>query len=121
MINDKLNQIQCRRFLKRRGIFIIIYKYGFRSFKKTFPGLDHSHNSKAMNRQFKRLASIAMKRGYAVAIGHPLVPTYRMIKEGASKLEAMGIEIVPISRLLRRVEGVENGRGGFQKARELNQ
>ena len=82
--------------------------------------LDHSHTSEAMNRQFNRLASIALKRGYAVAIGHPLMSTYRMIKEGASKLEAKGIEIVPISRLLKRVEGVENGRGGFQKAREPN-
>ena len=83
--------------------------------------LDHSHTKKAMNRQFKRLAAIALKRGYAVAIGHPLLPTYTMIKEGASKLREMGIEIVPISRLLKRVEGAKNGRSGFQKARELNQ
>ncbi len=82
--------------------------------------LDHSHDRASMDRQFRRLAAIALKRGYAVAIGHPLTATYRMIKEGASKLRAMGIEIVPISRLLRRVEGAKHGRSGFQKARELN-
>ena len=83
--------------------------------------LDHTHTKEAMDRQFKRLAAIALRRGYAVAIGHPLTATYTMIKEGASKLKAMGIEIVPISRLLRRVEGAEHGRGGFQKTREFNE
>ncbi len=78
--------------------------------------LDHSRNKRAMDHQFKRLAAIALKRGYAVAIGHPFLPTYRMIREGASKLRAMGIQIVPISRLLRRVEGAKHGRSGFQKA-----
>jgi polysaccharide deacetylase 2 family uncharacterized protein YibQ len=82
--------------------------------------LDHSHAREAMDRQFRRLAAIALKRGYAVAIGHPLAATYSMIKEGASKLRAMGIDIVPISRLLRRVEGAKHGRSGFQKTRKLN-
>ncbi len=120
------------RELKRHGMFFLdsltsSRSVGYRTaLKMGVPALkrdvflDHSHKQEAMDRQFRRLASIALKRGYAVAIGHPFLSTYRMIKVGASKLRSMGIEIVPISRLLRRVEGVENGRSGFQETRKSN-
>lgn len=62
--------------------------------------LDHVNSLVKIQEQFELLISIAKRRGYAVAIGHPRVNTLRILREKLSDLDRIGVELVPVSALL---------------------
>ncbi|MBE0435579.1 MAG: divergent polysaccharide deacetylase family protein [Methylomicrobium sp.] len=62
--------------------------------------LDHEDSKIKIRAQFELLVSIAKRRGYAVAIGHPRVNTLKVLREKLSDLDRIGVELVPVSALL---------------------
>ena len=68
--------------------------------------LDNTKNERYILNQLQELAKIALKKGYAIAIGHPHISTYRALVKGLPKLDKMGVKVVPIKRIF---QGVLNG------------
>lgn len=64
--------------------------------------LDHNRSPAAIRKQFYRLIKVAKRDGHAVAIGHPHPETYAVLKEQLPKLSSMGIELVPLSDLMKQ-------------------
>lgn len=62
--------------------------------------LDHVKDPSVMAFQFRRLINIAQKYGSAIAIAHPYPETYQFLQHNLPQLAAMGIELVPLSKLL---------------------
>lgn len=62
--------------------------------------LDHVNSEVKIREQFELHISIAKRRGYAVAIGHPRVNTLKILREKLSDLDRVGVELVPVSALL---------------------
>jgi len=51
--------------------------------------------------QLNELASIALREGYAIGIGHNKEVTLTVLRDTIPELEAMGIKVVPLKRLVR--------------------
>jgi polysaccharide deacetylase 2 family uncharacterized protein YibQ len=62
--------------------------------------LDHSGGEAAVKQSVERLIQIALSNGKAIGIGHPHAATLRSLKAMIPKIEAKGIEIVPLSEVL---------------------
>jgi polysaccharide deacetylase 2 family uncharacterized protein YibQ len=58
--------------------------------------------------QFARLIETARRRGHAIGIGHPYPETLNVLADTLPELADLGIELVPVSRL------VENQRSDQQ-------
>lgn len=64
--------------------------------------IDNESNSPAAIRaQLDELARIARKRGSAIGIGHPHPATMSELKKWLETLDEQGIEVVPVSRLVK--------------------
>jgi len=63
--------------------------------------LDNKRDVKYIDGQLATLASIARKRGSAIAIGHPYAETLTALRERLPALKEEGIEVVPVSELLK--------------------
>ncbi len=61
--------------------------------------LDNSKDQAYILRQMDILARLALKKGRAIAIGHPSRATLEALRKGLPKLEKMGIKVVPLSKL----------------------
>ena len=48
-----------------------------------------------------RLAAVALRKGFAVGIGHPRPVTLDVLREKLPELEALGIRLVPVAELIR--------------------
>ncbi|MEO1896355.1 MAG: divergent polysaccharide deacetylase family protein [Cycloclasticus sp.] len=59
--------------------------------------LDHDIDQESIKFEINRLIQIAKKKGRAVGIGHPHAATLVVLKEMLPQLEALGVELVPIS------------------------
>lgn len=70
--------------------------------------LDNQRDLLAINEQFNQLLRIARRRGSAVAIGHPYPETLEYLERVLPLMPQAGIEVVPVSRLLRNSN---NGHG----------
>lgn len=83
--------------------------------------LDHVRKPEVIAFQFKRLINIAKEYGSAIAIGHPYPETYQFLKDNLPLLASMGIELVPLSKLLpvnimvTELTGTENIDNGVRK------
>lgn len=75
-------------------------EYGVSSLNRNI-FLDHHRNKIAIERQFNKLIKIAKQHGSAIAIGHPYPETYQVLKSQLKRLEKEGIELVPLSTLLK--------------------
>ncbi len=62
--------------------------------------LDNDPSLYAIDRQFRRLVSLAKQRGTAIAIGHPHATTLTYLELAIPQLQDAGIHVLPISRLL---------------------
>ncbi|MBW2038339.1 MAG: divergent polysaccharide deacetylase family protein [Deltaproteobacteria bacterium] len=62
--------------------------------------LDNEANVKDIEAQLKRLIRIAQTHGKAIGICHPHPATITALKEVIPKLQAEGVEIVPLSQIL---------------------
>ena len=63
--------------------------------------LDNNNDKQYILGQLKKTEQLARKNGYAIAIGHPKTQTYAALKEWLPKLEQQGIEVVPLSRVIK--------------------
>jgi len=64
--------------------------------------LDSDRDPAKIRMHFKRLLKIARKTGIALAIGHPYPETMAVLEEELPKLANMGIQLIPVSKLLDR-------------------
>jgi uncharacterized protein len=104
--------------IKERNMYIIDSKTSMNSIVKKIAEdlevpvleravfLDNQKDIDSLKRQIRQLEQIALEKGYAVAIGHVGpeggIVTAKAIKEMIPELEAMGIEIVPVSYLFQK-------------------
>ena len=63
--------------------------------------LDHDPQYPSVMTQLDNLAQIALRRGYAIAIGHPNLSTYNALLAKLPEFERRGIVIVPISNVVQ--------------------
>ncbi|MCA8966993.1 MAG: divergent polysaccharide deacetylase family protein [Planctomycetes bacterium] len=63
--------------------------------------LDNVRDTRLIRRQFMALVRTARARGGAVAIGHPFPETVQVLREMLPQLSALGVELVPVSEMLR--------------------
>ena len=63
--------------------------------------LDNSRSEQDINRQLKNLKRIAMRKGYAVAIGHPYPTTIKLLSRYLPTLLEYNIEVVPVTKLIK--------------------
>ena len=64
--------------------------------------LDHDRDPAAIAYQFRRLLTLARRQGVALAIGHPHRQTLAFLERALPLLETEGIDILPVSALIRR-------------------
>lgn len=64
--------------------------------------LDHERDSEQIARQLALAIELARTRGYAIAIGHPHPETLAVLEDIEPALAEAGVELVPVSRLLRQ-------------------
>jgi len=62
--------------------------------------LDNIPDEKAVSVQLRKLKDIALKRGYAIGIGHPFRATIKAIDRFSGRPENTGIRFVHVSRIL---------------------
>ncbi len=67
--------------------------------------LDAENNAAFIEKQFDKLLKIARIHGSALAIGHPYPDTMKVLKKRLQQLESEGIDLVPVSRLLKFKQG----------------
>lgn len=70
--------------------------------------LDNSLLSRDIDAQFKQLKSIALKKGYAIAIGHPYSATIAALERFLPQLDDNHITLLPISALIQKVHPQSN-------------
>jgi polysaccharide deacetylase 2 family uncharacterized protein YibQ len=63
--------------------------------------LDNVHQVDAIKTQLETLVAKARKQGSAIGIAHPYPETLAVLTEELPKLEAAGIEMVPVSKLIQ--------------------
>lgn len=63
--------------------------------------IDNSRDERAILEAISRLSRIALKRGYAIGIGHPYPETIRAIRRAAPILKSKGIRFARVSELVR--------------------
>lgn len=63
--------------------------------------LDHEDNVGFVRKSLKKLEKVARAQGSAIAIGHPKAATIQGLREWLPTLKDKGIEIVPVSRVLK--------------------
>ncbi|MGH1398325.1 MAG: divergent polysaccharide deacetylase family protein [Alphaproteobacteria bacterium] len=62
--------------------------------------LDHEETPEFVRNALAKAERIALKKGYAIAIGHPKRVTYEALMAWLPSLKARGFEVVPVSELL---------------------
>lgn len=62
--------------------------------------LDHQPDAEAIDMAFRKLISLAHKKGTAIAIGHPHLATLSYLEKALPTLREEGIEIVQVSELV---------------------
>lgn len=61
--------------------------------------LDNENNYDYILSQLQKTEKIALKKGYAIAIGHPKEQTYKALKDWLPSLEGKGLQLIPISKM----------------------
>lgn len=62
--------------------------------------LDNVRTPAAIRTQFNTLIRLAHKRGQAIAIGHPYPETLAVLEQELSRVDGLGVDLVPVSHLL---------------------
>lgn len=66
--------------------------------------LDADPSPQAVQREFRRLLTLARRNGSALGIGHPHASTLAMLEQELPKLADQGVKLVPVARLVERRE-----------------
>ncbi len=76
-------------------------EFGIRAAKRDVFLDNEENNPEYIHGQFEELARIAKKRGKAIGIGHPHPVTINELKKWLDEIKEQGIEIVPVSQLVK--------------------
>lgn len=68
--------------------------------------LDNVREVGAVRRQLRKAIRIARRHGRAIAVGHPAEETWRVLSGAFPSARAQGVELVPLSALVRRLPRV---------------
>ena len=71
--------------------------------------LDPDENENTLRVQFDRFINKINQRGYALAIAHPYPKTIQFLQRHLKELEAQGIKLLPVSKLISAAEHSTNG------------
>lgn len=74
--------------------------------------LDNRRDPAFIAGQFELLIQRARENGTAIAIGHPHPETMAFLEANLDRLEALGIELLPVSELIMRRQALKDPRGG---------
>ena len=64
--------------------------------------IDHLDDTEEIKKSLAQVERLALKLGYAVAIGHPRDKTLREIGPWLNSIENKGFQLVPLSKLIKR-------------------
>lgn len=81
--------------------YAVAREFGVRSGRRDVFLDNDSSNPAYIRSRLKELERIAKKRGWAIGIGHPHPETIRILKEWLSRTDSLGIEVVPVSELVK--------------------
>ena len=73
--------------------------------------LDNQRDLAAINEQFNRALALAHRRGHAIVIGHPYPETIEYLQQVLPLLAQAGVEVVPVSRLLKQPQMAQRRTG----------
>jgi uncharacterized protein len=98
--------------LKRRGLFFLDSRttpqtvglqtarsMGLKATERSV-FLDHLQDEESIRQSLERLIQSSLSSGKAIGIGHPHEATMKVLKEMIPKMQARGIEIVPLSEMM---------------------
>ncbi len=68
--------------------------------------LDNEPKVPAINKQLAKVEALAMRRGIAIAIGHPREETISALAQWLPEARARGFQIVPLSAVLKKRLGI---------------
>lgn len=80
---------------------LIAYEMGVPSVSRDV-FLDADPSPQAIQREFRRLLSLARRNGSALGIGHPHASTLAVLEQELPKLADQGVKLVPVARLVER-------------------
>ncbi len=63
--------------------------------------IDHSRDEEDIKEKIEKLIQLSLSNGKAIGIGHPHPETIKSLKEMIPKMKEKGIEIVPLSALMK--------------------
>ncbi len=72
--------------------------------------LDNDRNPRAIGFYYRRLLNLARQQGVALAIGHPHAETLAFLARHLPQLREEGIELLPVSALIKRARRYEEWR-----------
>ena len=72
--------------------------------------LDNELNPRAIGFYYRRLLTLARRQGIALAIGHPHAETLEFLARHLPRLREEGIELLPVSALIKRARRYEEWR-----------
>jgi polysaccharide deacetylase 2 family uncharacterized protein YibQ len=100
--------------LKTRGLFFldsmtspkssaytVAKEFGLRAVRRDVFLDNDGNNHAAIRKQLDELARTAKQNGKAIGIGHPHPATIAELKKWLAKIEDQGIEVVPVSALVK--------------------
>lgn len=64
--------------------------------------LDNETETSAVRAKFRELVSVARREGTALGIGHPHTATLEVLVEELNKLDAHGVQLIPVAQLIER-------------------
>jgi len=72
--------------------------------------LDPDNKENTLREQFDRFINKVKQRGYAIAIAHPYPKTIKFLQNNLAELNQQGITLLPVSKLIRNVNQLNNNR-----------
>jgi len=81
--------------------FAVAKEFGLRAAKRDVFLDNESNNPLAIRKQLDELARIAKEHGQAIGIGHPHPATIEELRKWLPEAAELGIEVVPVSRLMQ--------------------
>ena len=72
--------------------------------------IDPDYSQTTMKKQFERFLSKIDQRGYALAIAHPHPATIAFLNDNLGRLKALGITLVPVSKLISTTQQTNNAK-----------
>lgn len=81
--------------------------------------LDNVRDEAAIRAQFDRLLVKARRHGSAIAIGHPYPETLAVLAHELSRLDELGVELLPVSAIIEQQQRIETWRASSSPSQKV--